>query len=133
MMKNKTILVTGGAGYIGSHTCVELLEKGYRVIALDNYSNSSKAVIGKIKKITGKEIQVYEADVFKQIKGEVLTVNLGTGKSYSVLEIAKAFERTSGKKNQFCNCSKKSGRYCFMLHRCSKSLRQIRLGCTIKD
>ncbi|WP_143108824.1 SDR family NAD(P)-dependent oxidoreductase, partial [Bathymodiolus thermophilus thioautotrophic gill symbiont] len=62
-MKNKTILVTGGAGYIGSHTCVELLEKGYRVIALDNYSNSSKAVIGKIKKITGKEIQVYEADV----------------------------------------------------------------------
>jgi UDP-glucose 4-epimerase len=62
-MKNKTILVTGGAGYIGSHICVELLEKGYRVIVLDNYSNSSKEVIGKIKKITGKEIQVYEADV----------------------------------------------------------------------
>jgi len=63
MKKNKTILITGGAGYIGSHTCVALLEKGYCVVVLDNYSNSSKDVISKIEKLTNKKIQVYEADV----------------------------------------------------------------------
>ena len=44
------ILVTGGAGYIGSHTCVELLNNNYEVIVLDNFSNSKKEVIDKIKK-----------------------------------------------------------------------------------
>lgn len=63
MKQNKTILVTGGAGYIGSHTCVELLKKGYSVVVLDNYSNSSKEVIHKIEKITNKKVQIYEADV----------------------------------------------------------------------
>ena len=45
------ILVTGGAGYIGSHTCVELLESGYEVVIIDNFSNSKKEVIDKIKQI----------------------------------------------------------------------------------
>jgi GDP-D-mannose dehydratase len=63
MEQKKTILVTGGAGYIGSHTCVELLEKGYGVVVLDNYSNSSKEVISKVEEITHKKITVYEADV----------------------------------------------------------------------
>lgn len=57
------ILVTGGAGYIGSHTCVELLEKGFEVVVVDNFSNSSPESIMRIKKITGKELTFYEGDV----------------------------------------------------------------------
>lgn len=50
------ILVTGGAGYIGSHTCVALLEAGHSVIVLDNLSNSNYEVINKIQHLSGKEI-----------------------------------------------------------------------------
>ena len=57
------ILVTGGAGYIGSHTCVELLENGYNVIIVDNFSNSEKKVIDSIKKISKKDVKLYEIDV----------------------------------------------------------------------
>lgn len=57
------ILVTGGAGYIGSHTCVELLESGYEVVIVDNFSNSKPEVIDKIKEITDKELTFYEGDV----------------------------------------------------------------------
>ena len=49
-----TILVTGGAGYIGSHTCVELLNAGYDVIVVDNYYNSVPEVLNRVEKITGK-------------------------------------------------------------------------------
>ncbi|MDE5765173.1 MAG: UDP-glucose 4-epimerase GalE [Ruminococcus sp.] len=58
-----TILVTGGAGFIGSHTCVELLGAGYEVIVVDNLSNSSKKAIDRIQEITGKKLDFYEADV----------------------------------------------------------------------
>ncbi|MBP3920342.1 MAG: UDP-glucose 4-epimerase GalE [Bacilli bacterium] len=57
------ILVTGGTGYIGSHTCVELLNNGYEVVIIDNFSNSKPEVIEKIKTITGKNISFYEGDV----------------------------------------------------------------------
>ena len=57
------ILVTGGSGYIGSHTCVELLNSGYEVIVLDNFSNSEKKVIDNIKKITNKDLSLYEGDM----------------------------------------------------------------------
>ena len=57
------ILVTGGAGYIGSHTCVELLNNGYEVIVLDNFSNSKKEVLDKIKQITNKEVILYEGNM----------------------------------------------------------------------
>lgn len=57
------ILVTGGLGYIGSHTCVELLNSGYEVIVVDNLYNSSIDVVEKIEKITGKKIKFYEEDV----------------------------------------------------------------------
>lgn len=57
------ILVTGGTGFIGSHTCVELLDAGYDVVIVDNLSNSKKDVVGYIKKITGKEVSFYENDV----------------------------------------------------------------------
>jgi len=58
----KKILVTGGAGYIGSHTVVELINSGYQPIIIDNYSNSQPSVIKALEKITGKEITSYEAD-----------------------------------------------------------------------
>lgn len=57
------ILVTGGAGYIGSHTAVELIESGYEVVIVDNFMNSSTEVINRLKKITGKEIKVYDVDL----------------------------------------------------------------------
>ncbi len=57
------ILVTGGAGYIGSHTCVELLEAGWEVVVADNYSNSVPAVLDRVEAITGKTLQRYEADI----------------------------------------------------------------------
>lgn len=61
-----SILVTGGAGYIGSHTCVELLKAGEDIIVLDNYSNSKKEVIEKIKQITGKDFKAYEVDLLNR-------------------------------------------------------------------
>ena len=57
------ILVTGGTGYIGSHTCVELLNSGYDIVVIDNFSNSKPDVIDKIKSITGKDFSFYEGDV----------------------------------------------------------------------
>ncbi|MCI9417063.1 MAG: UDP-glucose 4-epimerase GalE [Eubacterium sp.] len=57
------ILVTGGAGYIGSHTCVELLNAGYEVVVLDNLSNSSEKSLERVKQITGKEAKFYKGDI----------------------------------------------------------------------
>ena len=57
------VLVTGGAGYIGSHTCVELLERGYGVIVADNLVNSSAKSLERVQQITGKSLDFYEIDV----------------------------------------------------------------------
>ena len=57
------MLVTGCCGYIGSHTCVELLNSGYDIVGLDNFSNSKKEVLDKIKEITGKNIKFYEGNM----------------------------------------------------------------------
>jgi UDP-glucose 4-epimerase len=57
------ILVTGGTGYIGSHTCVELLNKGEEIVVIDNFSNSEKETLDKIKKITNKDFKFYEIDI----------------------------------------------------------------------
>ncbi len=62
------ILVTGGAGYIGSHTVVELLERGEEVVIVDNFINSSPDVLDKIKQITGKEFKWYEVDILDKEK-----------------------------------------------------------------
>ena len=58
-----TILVTGGAGYIGSHTCIELLKAGYEVIILDNFYNSKREVLRRIGELSGKEFGFYECDI----------------------------------------------------------------------
>jgi len=57
------ILVTGGAGYIGSHTCIELLNEGFEVAVLDNLSNSSEESLNRVKKITGKDLSFHETDL----------------------------------------------------------------------
>lgn len=57
------ILVTGGSGYIGSHTCVELQENGYDIVVLDNLSNSSEESLKRVEKITGKKVPFYKADI----------------------------------------------------------------------
>ncbi len=57
------VLLTGGAGFIGSHTCVELIESGHDPIIVDNFSNSKPEVLNRIKKITGRDVKFYEADV----------------------------------------------------------------------
>ena len=59
----KTILVTGGIGYIGSHTVVELLNKRYEVVVIDNLSNSKISVIDRVEKITSKSFKFYELDL----------------------------------------------------------------------
>ena len=57
------ILLTGGAGYIGSHTCVEMLNAGYEVIVVDNLNNSSRESLNRVEKITGKSVKFYENNV----------------------------------------------------------------------
>ncbi|MCI8648682.1 MAG: UDP-glucose 4-epimerase GalE [Anaerotruncus sp.] len=61
------ILVTGGAGYIGSHTCVELLNAGKEVVVLDNLSNAKPEALKRIQKITGKEFKFYETDLLDPV------------------------------------------------------------------
>ncbi|WP_053360616.1 UDP-glucose 4-epimerase GalE [Bacillus sp. FJAT-27251] len=64
------ILITGGAGYIGSHTCLELLNAGYEVVVLDNYSNSKPESLRRVKEITGKDLHFHEADLLDRPKVE---------------------------------------------------------------
>lgn len=66
------ILVTGGAGYIGSHTCVALLEAGHKVIIADNLSNSKIETVDQVQKITGKEVTFYEVDVTNEVAMEAI-------------------------------------------------------------
>ncbi len=61
-----SILVTGGAGYIGSHTCVELLNAGYDVVVVDNLYNSSEKALERVEQITGKKVRFYKADLLDQ-------------------------------------------------------------------
>ena len=79
------ILLTGGAGYIGSHTCVELITRNYEVVIADNFDNSKPAVIDRIKKITGKEPKVYTVDVADK---EALRVVFEENKIDSVVHFA---------------------------------------------
>ena len=79
------VLVTGCCGYIGSHTCVELLENGYEVVGLDNFSNSKKEVLDRIHQITSKTISFYEGDMLDE---ELLTKIFETEKPECVIDFA---------------------------------------------
>ncbi len=72
------ILVTGGAGYIGSHTCVELLEAGHTVSVVDNLSNSSAESLNRIKELTGKDIDFYKVDLLDYPELEKIFTNLSS-------------------------------------------------------
>ena len=61
------VLVTGGAGYIGSHTCVELIEAGHEPVVIDNLCNSNPESLNRVKMITGKEVPFYEGDVRNEV------------------------------------------------------------------
>ncbi|HBB72050.1 MAG TPA: UDP-glucose 4-epimerase, partial [Ruminococcus sp.] len=65
-----TILLAGGAGYIGSHTAAELLDAGYDVIIVDNYSNSCPESVKRVEEITGKSVKAYECDIKDSAKLE---------------------------------------------------------------
>ncbi|PAE44480.1 UDP-glucose 4-epimerase GalE [Bacillus sp. 7884-1] len=64
------ILVTGGAGYIGTHTCVELLNSGYEIVVLDNLLNSKPEALKRVKELTGKDFKFYEVDLLERVKVE---------------------------------------------------------------
>ena len=66
------ILVTGGAGFIGSHTCVELLENNYEIVVMDNFINSKPESLNRIKQITGKDFKFYEADLLDKAAIETI-------------------------------------------------------------
>ena len=78
-----TVVVTGGAGYIGSHCSVYLLEAGFKVIVLDNFVNSSRKSVERVEKISGKSVEVIEIDIkeyapvkafFESRKSEIFAV-----------------------------------------------------------
>lgn len=79
------ILITGGAGYIGSHTAVELLNEGYEVVVYDNLSNSSKESLKRVEEITGKHVKFYEGDI---LDGEHLKAMFEAEKIEAVIHCA---------------------------------------------
>ncbi len=81
----KTILVTGGAGYIGSHTCVSLLEAGYQVVVVDNYSNSNPMALDRVRLITGRDLTAYPVDI---CDGEALAQVFSLHKIDAVIHFA---------------------------------------------
>ena len=90
-MKNKkTVLVTGGLGYIGSHTVVELMEQGQKVVIVDNLCNSSIQIVNQIEEIVGKKPVFYELDLLNisKLKNQNITCIIllkDLGKVYPIM------------------------------------------------
>ena len=79
------VLVTGGAGYIGSHMCVELLQAGYQVVVLDNLSNSSVQALEAVQRITQKRLEFVQADLRDgDALAEQYDVDLSTGQTWTL-------------------------------------------------
>ena len=76
------ILVTGGAGFIGSHTVVELQQAGYDVVVLDNLCNASEKVIPRVEAITGKKVPFYKADILDREALEQYCRYIDSGRCY---------------------------------------------------
>jgi UDP-glucose 4-epimerase len=81
----KSILVTGGAGYIGSHTCVELLNAGYAVTVFDNHCNSNPEALNRVERITGKSLTRVQGDVRDRT---ALEAALGASAATAVIHFA---------------------------------------------
>ena len=79
------ILVTGGAGYIGSHTCVELLNAGYEIVVLDNLYNASEKCLDAVKKLTGKDFPFYKVDLLANLHEFRLHIMLTTSQVHFTL------------------------------------------------
>ena len=67
-----SILVSGGAGYIGSHTCVELIQAGYEIVVADNLVNSSEESLRRVEKITGKKVPFVKTELCDEAQVEAL-------------------------------------------------------------
>lgn len=65
-----SILITGGAGYIGSHTCIELLNAGHEVMVIDNFLNSKPEALERVQQVTRKPIKIYQMNIMEQEKLE---------------------------------------------------------------
>lgn len=98
------ILVTGGAGYIGSHTCVELLNAGYEVIVIDNLSNSKTESLRRVEKITGKPVKFYKGDIRDK---EILRTIFNENKIDAVINFAglKAVGESVQKPIEYYDCN----------------------------
>ncbi|MBR5944601.1 MAG: SDR family NAD(P)-dependent oxidoreductase, partial [Lachnospiraceae bacterium] len=96
------ILVTGGSGFIGSHTCIELQENGYDVVVVDNLCNSSEESLRRVAKITGKEIPFYKVDILDK---EELSKVFDKEKPDAVIHFAglKAVGETVAKPYEYYN------------------------------
>ena len=86
------VLVTGGAGYIGSHTCVELIEAGHEPIVIDNLCNSNMESLRRVQQITGKEVPFYKGDV----RDEYLLYSVFTNHKLEFVEVVALLEELNG-------------------------------------
>ena len=102
------IFVTGGAGYIGTHTVVELLNAGHEVTVFDNFCNSQPEAVARVQRITGKKLTLVQGDI-RDTDTLVAAVNLGTGVGYSVLDMVRAFEQASAKPVPYQVAPRRSG------------------------
>ena len=93
-MIGKKILVTGGAGYIGSHTVVELVRAGYKPVIMDNFSNSEKFIVARVRKITGRDVPLYTGDC--SVPADVAKVFKREGRFHGIIHFAalKAVEES---------------------------------------